>query len=140
MPTRPADIMLQGESKYRPDDHACVAKLIVIDCCPVKPSDYKGIALKLGWANASSEEQKAIAWVMARVVFGGTIIDTDWWRDRPKDASMPEAHEEKSGLVIDYWLVPDGAPLTTFVHQELRFAANGNVTQKVLDKQELVSP
>jgi hypothetical protein len=132
MPTRPADIMLQGESKYRPEDHSCIAKSLVIDCCPFKPNDYKGIALKLGWANANAEERKAIGWVMARVIFGGTIIDEDYGRDVPKDLSMPEAHEEKPGLVLDYWVIPDGAD-AQFVHQQLKIGASGNVAIKALE-------
>jgi hypothetical protein len=128
--TRPADIMLKGERTHGP----CNATSVVIDCCPFKPTDYKGIANKLGWAKATSEERKAIAWVMARVVLGGTIIDADYWLDLPKDLSMPVARDAKGGLVLDYWIAPDGAHSPQFVHEQLTFGEAGDVTVTVLER------
>lgn len=136
-PAGTVQIQLLGERTKGP----CEATSVEIDCCPsLKPTDYKGIALRLGWANAGSEERKAIAWVMARVVFGGRIIDEDTHSSTTVGLSMPEAHEEKGALVLDYWFVPDGAHTATFIHEELRFAESGHVTRKKLDEQTLISP
>jgi hypothetical protein len=123
-------IQLIGERSKGP----CIAKSVAINCCLFKPTDYKAIALKLGWANANAEQRKAIGWVMARVVFGGTIIDEDYSQDLPKDLSMPEAHEEKPGLVLDYWVIPDGAHSPQFVHEQLKIGASGNVAIKVMER------
>jgi len=107
----------------------------------MSPLDLTAIAKKLGWATADIEGRKAIAWVIARVVIGGRIIDEDT-NSRPAEGitSMPSAREEKGGVVLDYWMVPDGVRTATFGHDRVTFAANGKVTIEVLDAQTVESP
>ncbi|HTL31508.1 MAG TPA: hypothetical protein VL326_00210 [Kofleriaceae bacterium] len=133
-----ADITLIGERSKGP----CIPTSVVIDCCPAfKPTDLEGIAKQLGWATATIEQRKAIAWVIARVVVGGRIVDEDMVSMPAQGiTSMPATREKNGGVVLDYWLVPDGAHSALFIHEQLTFSANGKVTDKQLDRQELVSP
>jgi hypothetical protein len=133
-----AKIRLVGERSKGP----CIPKSVEIDCCPsLEPTDYKGIAKRLGWEKANAEERKAIAWVIARVVVGGSIIDEDTV-SRPAEGitTMPAARDHAGGVVLDYWIVPEGSTRALFIHEQLTFRASGDLTIKVLGREELVSP
>ena len=137
--TRDADarILLIGQRTKGP---VCMARKVVIDCCPAyKPTDLKGIAKRLGWATANVEERKAIAWVIARVVVGGSIIDEDNEDSVAQGLSMPGAREDHGGIILDYWVLPDGARSADFIHEQLTFRATGEVSEMV-ERQDVVSP
>lgn len=109
------------------DHHVgCYVRTVRIDCCPALPADdAAGIATALGWQRASTEERVAIAWFIARVVQGRSIL-----------AKVPEPFGElptftaptvtsQAPVVLDFWWWPHDVRRRRLVHEQLRFSDDG---------------
>lgn len=104
----------------------CYHRAVQIDCCAALPvDDVSGIATALGWKAATTEQRVAIAWFIARVVKGRSILTEVPEPFGAVPAFTQPTVSSQQPVVLDFWWWPHNVRSLVLVHEKLRFNEDG---------------
>lgn len=104
----------------------CYVRAVQIDCCPALPvDDPAAIASALGWKTATTEQRVAIAWFIARVVMGRSILTAVPESFGAVPAFTPPTVRSQAPVELDFWWSPHNVRRLLLAHDRVRFSDDG---------------